>query len=202
MDPIAYLKAVATVEALRGNYEYAIEHSDRSEAVYVKVHRDGFWWGLRIAAHVPHYPCSADYEQVLVPPAINSVAEVAEQEQALIAAMRAGGMVIADPLEVDEAMFQAWRQKRDGVWQRGPRRTRWRWDESCGCWVLSRVGDREATIEEREDFAGDIPQLPPLVRLTPREQSAIRHRLNHRARWIYDETAAYGRATNGLRAAA
>ena len=202
MNPIAYLKSIATVEACRANYEFAIEHSDRSEAVYVKVWREGFWRGVRIAAHVPHYPCSGDYEQVLVPASIDSVDEIAEQEQLLIAAVRSGRMVIADPLEVDEAMFQAWRQKRHGVCQSGPRRTRFRWDESSDCWMLSRIGDRLPTDDEMLAFAAEAPTNSPVVRLTPREQSAVRHRLNHRARWIYDETAAYERAEDCLLSAA
>ena len=43
--------------------------------------------------------------------------------------IQSGGIVVADTAEVREAMFAAFRAKRDGVEMTGPARTRWRWRE-------------------------------------------------------------------------
>lgn len=144
IDAVNYLRDAAVEETARLGWEFDVDQSDRSEAVYVKVKRGEFWFGTRIASHEPFYECSADYQQVLVPRWVDDVTVLAEAERRLIEAVRDGGRVIADPQEISAALRQAWGEPR-----------------------------------------GRLSGLP----LSGREQSLIRHRLNFRARWIYDETA-------------
>lgn len=188
MDAIEYLKAVATVEACRGGYEYTIERSNVSEATYVKLRRDDTWYGIRIAAHVPYYASSADYEQILVPLEVLGAAEVAEAEAHLVRAVHHGGRIVADPQETAIALLQALRAKRHGAVVRGEQRTVWRWDENVLTWRLVRVDDRPAAPADEELLAQNHPGNAPEVHLSSAEQSAIRHRLNLRAEWSHEET--------------
>lgn len=188
MDAIRYLKAVATVEACRAGCEHVIERSNVSEATYIKLCRGGAWYGIRIAAHLPYYVSSADYEQILVPLEIENVAEVADAEADLVRAIHHGGRVVADPQETAVALLQALRTKRHGTIARGARRSVWRWDEHALVWRLVRVRDRTATPQDEERLATRQPASAPEVRLTSAEQSAVRHRLNLRAEWSHEET--------------
>ena len=203
-DSVDYLHAIATLECVRSGFKYRIERSELSEAFYVKIHRPGgerlndphaprYWWGTRVAAHSPVYRCSQDDAQVHVPRTVAEPGELASAERALVQHIRAGGRVVADPDEVREAMFAAFREKRDGVERTGPAGGRWRWRERSLRWRLIAVDGVPAA-----DVPGDLrravarfaPPDAPDARLTPREQSAVRHRLNARARWAYEEATA------------
>ena len=186
MDAIEYLTSVAVVEACRSGWPYRVERSDRSEAVYVKVLRDGHWRGLRIASHTPFYRCSADYEQVLVPRLVEGVTALADAEAAVVAAVRAGGTVVADPEEVHEALFRAWRDLRHGVEREGAGGTRWRWDETSLRWKSVSGLHNPGRDGDEADLA---PTDPPRQVLRPGAESDVRHRLNVRAVWAFDEQA-------------
>lgn len=187
MDAIEYLTAVAVVDACRAGHEYRIERSSRSEATYIKVCRGGTWYGLRIASHLPYYRSSADYEQVLVPRAVESAAELADAAAAVAAGVTTGGRVVADPSEVDEALFAAWRRLRHDVTAETSPGVRWTWDEDRLRWLPSPPADRRAASAEGRASNEEAPRDPPRPSLSPREESAIRHRLNLRAAWAHDE---------------
>jgi hypothetical protein len=142
VESVPYLAGVAVEAARRAGWECLCEQSDRSEATYVKVRRGEFWFGVRIACHEPWYACSADYLQILVPLWVESIEQLADAELRLCEAVVQGGLVIADPTEVDLALHQAL-----------------------------------ATIRERS----------PGAVLSGASQSAVRTRLNFRARWTFDE---------------
>ncbi|QDT14358.1 hypothetical protein [Alienimonas californiensis] len=212
VDSIEYLHAVVVLACVRTGLRYGIDRSDRSEAFYVKLFRPlgspsplggaprheaerGHWWGVRVAAHLPVYRCSQDYAQIHVPRTVADPAELRAAERGLIRQIEAGGRVIADPEEVREAMFAAFRTKRDGVERPGPAGGRWRWREKSLRWKLIAVdGVPAADVpgDVRRLVARFVPTEAPAVRLTPREQSDVRHRLNARARWAYEEERAAG----------
>jgi hypothetical protein len=161
VNVIEYLSAIAVVEACRSGFEYRVESSSRSEAVYIKIRRGASWYGLRLASHEPYYRCSADYEQFLVPPTVVHVAELANLEARLIQAVRAGGCVVADPIEVDEALFAAWRSLRDGATIETPPGVHWRWDEASLRWELAEITGRRASAEDRVAYAHMAPSDAP-----------------------------------------
>ena len=202
IDSVEYLHAVAVLTCVRAGLGYEIERSDRSEAFYVKVFRDGAagpgtWFGTRVASHLPVYRCSQDPAQIHVPRTVADPAELADAERRLVREIRAGGRPVADPDEVREALFAAFREQRDGAERPGPAGTRWRWRERTLRWKLTSVdGVPAADVPDgvRRAVARFAPPDAPDGRLAPREQSAIRHRLNARARWAYDETLAGGDA--------
>ena len=140
-----YLAGVAVEAARQAGWECHCEQSDRSEATYIKVRRGEFWFGVRIACHEPWYACSADYLQILVPLWVESIEHLADAEFRLCEAVRVGGLVIADPAEVDLALHHA-----------------------------------QITI--RASSPGAV--------LSGATQSAVRTRLNFRARWTFDEMQA------------
>ena len=200
-DSVDYLHAIAVLECVRSGLRYRIERSELSEAFYVKVFRPigagqgagGHWWGTRVAAHLPVYRCSQDDAQIHVPRTVADPAELAAAERELIRHLRTGGRVVADPDEVREALFAAFREKRDGVERVGPAGARWRWREKTLRWKLIAVdGVPAADVpgDVRRLVARFVPADAPDVRLAPREQSAVRHRLNARARWVYEESTA------------
>ena len=200
VDAVAYLHAVATLACVNTGRVYRIERSDRSEAFYVKVLRPGphpaagkHWWGTRVACHLPAYRCSHDYAQVHVLRTAAGPAELADAERELVAHVRTGGVPVADPNEVDEALFAAFRAERDGTERGGPAGTRWRWDEQRLRWRLIAVdGTPVANIppDLRRSLAGFAPPEAPAATLHPRTASSVRHRLNRRARWEYEEAVA------------
>ena len=120
-----------------------VERSVSSEAVYLKVDRGGYWFGIRIAAHPPAHLSSADCSQILIHDGTVLSPQLLDQ---LRESLTTGGEVVADPAEVREAILHA---------------------------HLRRPGDAE-------------------FRPTPSaaEISALRHRLNQRAKWCYDEETA------------
>ncbi|NNJ26150.1 hypothetical protein [Alienimonas chondri] len=155
--------------------------------------QSGAWWGTRVAAHQPVYRCSQDYAQIHVPREVADPAELDDAEQSLIAAIERGGRVVADPDEVREAMFEAFRGKRDGTERSGPAGARWRWREETLRWKLLSIDGvpaAEMPGDIRRAIAVFVPPDAPDVRLTPREQSEVRRRLNARARWTYEEQVA------------
>ena len=207
VDAIGYLHAAAVLACVETGLKYRIERSDRSEAFYVKLFRPddggaaengggGHWWGTRVAAHLPVYRCSQDYAQIHVPKRVPDPADLADARRELERQIRTGGIVVADPDEVREAMFAAFRAGRDGTETAGPAGTRWRWRERTLRWKLlaaDGVPAAELPGDLRRRLARFAPADAPATRLTPREQSAIRHRLNARARWTWEEaTAAAG----------
>jgi hypothetical protein len=187
MDAIDYLKALATIEACRGGYEFKIERSDVSEATYVKVRRDETWYGIRIASHPHYYASSADYEQVLVSLQVENAAELADAEADLVRSIHDGGRIVADPQETAFALLEELRAKRGRTIVRGDQRTVWKWDEDALFWRLLRVDNRAATPADERRLAHFRPLNAPEVRLTSAEQSAVRHRLNLRAEWAHEE---------------
>ena len=92
---VDYLEAVAVLTACRDRLPFYRDRSQSSEAVYVSVRRGDFWYGVRIAAHEPAYVCSADYEQVIVPPAVADPATLSRAERQVVQAVRHGGRVVA-----------------------------------------------------------------------------------------------------------
>ena len=131
--------------ARQAGWERHCEQSDRSGATYVTARRGEFWFGVRIACHEPWYACSADYLQILVPAWVESIEQLTHAEARLCEAVLQGGLVIADPEEVELALHQAL-----------------------------------AAIRERS----------PGAVLSGATQSAVRARLNFRARWTFDEMQA------------
>ena len=194
VDVIAYLHAAATLACVETGLKYRIDRSDRSEAFYVKVFRQddagGHWRGTRVACHLPVYRCSQDYAQVHVPRFATDPAELADARRELERHVREGGVVVADPDEVREAMFTAFREARDGAEVAGPAGTRWRWREKTLRWKLLSVDGvpaKEVPADLRRLAARFAPPDAPDVRLHPRVQSDVRHRLNRRARWEWEE---------------
>ena len=228
VDSIAYLHAAATLACVETGLRYRIERSDRSEAFYVKVFRPGSpsplggahthdappsgdgepgrtagdWWGTRVACHLPVYRCSQEYAQVHVPKFAADPAELADARRELERHIATGGVVVADPDEVREAMFAAFRASRSGTEAAGPAGTRWRWRERTLRWRLISVDGVSAAdlpADLRRAVARFTPPDAPDAHLPPREQSAIRSRLNRRARWAWEERLATdaARATGG-----
>ena len=216
VDSIAYLHAAATLACVGTGLKYRIERSDRSEAFYVKVLRpgspsplggarrenappsgdgepgeSGHWWGTRVACHLPVYRCSQDYAQIHVPKFAADPAELADTRRDLERHVADGGVVVADPDEVREALFAAFRESRDGVETAGPAGTRWRWREKTLRWKLLSVdGVPAADVpgDLRRLVARFVPPDAPDGRVHPRRQSDVRHRLNRRARWAWEES--------------
>ena len=218
VDSIAYLHAAATLACVGTGLKYRIERSDRSEAFYVKLFRPaspsppagasrresaspsgdgeagatgGHWWGTRVACHLPVYRCSQDYAQIHVPKFAADPAELAPARRELERHVRSGGVVVADPDEVREALFAAFRESRDAVETAGPAGTRWRWRERTLRWKLVSVdGVPAADVpgDLRRLVARFVPPDAPDGRVRPRRQSDIRHRLNRRARWAWEES--------------
>ena len=200
-DAIEYLHAVAVLACVESGLKYRIERSDRSEAFYVKLFRPeadpggggGAWWGTRVACHSPVYACSRDYAQIHVPRTVAHPDELAGAKRALLRVIRTGGEPVADPDEVAEALFAAFRARRDGAERDGPAGTRWRWAERTLRWRLTAVDGVPAAAvptDLKRSLARFAPPDAPDGRLPPREQSAIRHRLNRRARWAREECGA------------
>ncbi|MFK7737260.1 MAG: hypothetical protein AB8B50_14595 [Pirellulaceae bacterium] len=59
------LLCVAESVAEEHGYRMVLERSDRSEARYLHICRNGTWFGIRIATHLPVYACSRDYAQLV-----------------------------------------------------------------------------------------------------------------------------------------
>ena len=136
-----------------------VERSDRSEATYLHVERDAGWFGYRIASHEPFYPCSATYEQILVPRIVNEES-LNHYTVFLSESMSRAGKVVADPSEVQSAIAAAELRHADAVLTEDSNRSSWRWCADERVWVS---------------------------RLSAHGCSRIRHRLNFLAQWCYDE---------------
>lgn len=188
MNAIEFLLAVAKEAAAAQGWAVCCERSGLSEAVYVRVRRGSEWFGVRIASHAPVYDSSADYEQVLVPLEVESVAAIPIAIERVQNAVISGGWVVADPVEVDAAIRVARLARRHGVRVKKAARTTWEWSEPLQAWQLACVGNRLPKAEELVSLAHLTPQAPPCVRLGAIQESAIRHRHNVLARWAHEET--------------
>lgn len=86
----------AALEAECCGYELVLERSDRSEARYLHVCRQGTWFGIRIATHLPVYACSRDYSQI-----ITSRVPLSDERAYYVRLMREkvrdGGRIVANP---------------------------------------------------------------------------------------------------------
>ncbi|MCR9197822.1 MAG: hypothetical protein NXI04_04225 [Planctomycetaceae bacterium] len=93
-------RAAATTRGCR----LQIERSHPTEAVYLRLWRDGYWFGLRIAAHRPAYACSADFQQLLLPVSETPPEFCRHAAGTVERFVRDGGCVVADPVEVQQAV--------------------------------------------------------------------------------------------------
>lgn len=141
---IQRLVEFASEATSRAGFVFHLERSHPTEAVYLRVHRGGHWFGLRIAAHTPAYECSADFAQLFVPSFDVSDEWIREALRQVEAFVQSGGRVVADPAEVQEAIERAFME----------------------------------SSSERHRFPSTS------------QVCAIRHRLNFRARWTFDEEQA------------
>ncbi len=187
MNVIEFLEEVAAQTARLSGLELRTERSALSEAVYLKVRREGEWYGVRLAAHAPVYACSRDCAQVLVSPEGHDLGHFRPHALRVVAEVLVGGLVIADPDEVDQALLEARRMARDRARRKGPRNTTWEWSEAQAAWRLVAVRTRRPMEGEVARYAECQPSGPPVVRLSAQEESDIRHRWNVRARWTHDE---------------
>ena len=133
LEAIRSLLEFAACQLVDMGCEYVVESSDRSESRYLYVRRGDTWFGFRLACHIPVYPCSADYQQILIP-RYPSKDVLAQCQRFFGRALQEAGNVVADPDE-----------------------------------VLEEIALAEETATVTADRA-----------------SAIRHRLNYRARWVFD----------------
>jgi|GEM_PF-4606591 len=187
MKVIEFLEEVAVQTARLSGLELRTERSALSEAIYLKVRRQGQWYGVRLAAHAPVYACSRDCAQVLVSPEWNDLEHFRPHALRVVAEVLIGGLVIADPDEVDQALLEARRMARDRARRKGPRNTTWEWSEAQAAWRLVGVRTRKPMEGEDARYAPCQPAGPPVVRLSAQEESDLRHRWNVRARWTHDE---------------
>ncbi|WP_166827679.1 hypothetical protein [Thalassoroseus pseudoceratinae] len=107
INAVKHLRIVAIDLARAEGWELHTEKSNSSEAVYCTIRRSRYWYGIRIAAHRPAYVCSADYQQIVVPLRVAEVTTLAPAERQLRQALRSGGHVVADPVEVNTALIEA-----------------------------------------------------------------------------------------------
>lgn len=128
-----------------------IERSHPTEAVYLRLWRNGYWFGLRIAAHRPAYACSADFQQLLLP-----VSEIPPEfcqhaADTVERFVRDGGRVVADPVEVRQAVQQ--------LFVNSSTLGRRRWPSTAEvCAVRHRLNVRAAWSYEIE--TGDSAEFP------------------------------------------
>lgn len=194
MKVIDFLEVLAVRTAQQSALELRIDRSALSEAVYLKVRREGEWRGIRLASHPPVYACSRDPVQVLVPLEAVSPDDITPFALRVVAEVLVGGRVIADPDEVDRTLEEARRLARDGAWRRGARHTYWQWSETEAAWRLTRIRARRPQAGDAERYADCRPTAPPVVRLSAEAESAVRHRLNVRACWSHEESQAHQEA--------
>lgn len=187
MKVIEFLEEVAAQTARLSGLELRTERSALSEAVYLKVRRQGQWYGIRLAAHAPVYACSRDCAQVLISPEQSDLEHFRPHALRVVAEVLIGGLVIADPDEVDQALLEARRMARNRTRRKGPRNTTWEWSEGNLAWRLVGVRTRKPIEGEDARYVECQPEGPPTVRLSAQEESDLRHRWNVRARWTHDE---------------
>ena len=103
-DLIEELVQLARAAAASRGCRLHMERSHPTEAVYLRLWRNGYWFGLRIAAHRPAYACSADFQQLLLP--VSEIPPEFRQHAAdtVERFVRDGGCVVADPVEVQQAV--------------------------------------------------------------------------------------------------
>lgn len=172
---ILALLDLGIAESHRLGYRCEYESSDRSEAKYLYVCRSNTWFGYRIASHPPVYRCSADYQQILLPE-FAAGETLRRSKQFLTQAIETGGRVVANPSDVWSAIRQAEIELADGVMLRDEQGGAWRWSAELRDWTRIDSGDESIK-----------PSTAPRARLNAQGQCLIRHQLNFRAAWIYDE---------------
>lgn len=95
----------ASLVAEQADLPLHIQGSAASESVYLRVHRSGHWFGLRLSAHPAAHPSSSDFQQLLLPvnnpPSDDFVRMAKRQVEHFI---RLGGVVVADPEETEAAI--------------------------------------------------------------------------------------------------
>ncbi|MEM9355734.1 MAG: hypothetical protein AAGB04_05945 [Pseudomonadota bacterium] len=153
--------------------QVVIEHSDRSEAAYLHVQRGKTWFGYRIACHLPVYPCSADYQQIIVPR--DADADVfANSVEFLRLAVRSHGQIVASPAEVSGFI------KRVEV-ERDKNLTS---TTQAAVKINKRRNGRRPYHRPRGSRR--IQSKKSTAGLSHLEKCQIRHRLNLIARWTYE----------------
>ena len=123
MNFIEELGAYAVSLAGELGYPYHVERSHPTESVYVRVMRDGHWFGLRISAHDPAYDCSADFQQLMVPEQAAGEELQQSARREIDRFVQSCGRVVADPFEVQEAIQEAFLEARSGGRRRFPTTT-------------------------------------------------------------------------------
>lgn len=99
---IEKLLDVASDSCRRHGHRLHIQKSAASESVYLRVQRDGHWFGLRISYHPAAHNSSADFQQLLVPaedPVTSDFAQITRHRIHYF--VREGGTVVADPDETE-----------------------------------------------------------------------------------------------------
>ncbi|MEM9588647.1 MAG: hypothetical protein AAGA03_15305 [Planctomycetota bacterium] len=139
----SWLKALDTIHqaseeaATLNDLPMVIERSGGSEARYFHVHRDGTWFGFRVAAHLPCYACSRDYFQLLLEdPPDDGMRDYLSRQA--ISQIVAGMSVVADPHEVYSAIR---RKDSDTMTTRQiaqlrhqmNQRAKWAWEYESAC---------------------------------------------------------------------
>ena len=166
----------ARCEAEQIKYKLVIEFSDRSEAAYLHLERNSTCFGYRLACHLPVYPCSTDYQQILVP--WDAPATIHNHSARFLKrAMQIGGHVVANPAEVSECIKRIENQRLNEV------RTNQEVLEGREPYTSNDV--TKASFSKTHAFPRDIELKDN--RLTHLERSSIRHRLNLIARWTFEE---------------
>lgn len=103
-DLIEDLVQLARLQAANHACRLQIERSHPTEAVYLRLLRGCYWFGLRIAAHRPAYACSADFQQLLLPVSETPPEFYQHAADTVERFIREGGCVVADPVEVQQAV--------------------------------------------------------------------------------------------------
>lgn len=179
-ESVEHLVRVAVRRAEQLGLRLVLEKSDLSEARYLHLLRQATWFGFRIACHLPHYDCSADYHQVIVP--FDSEPNLLQRTEAYLQeALRQGGQVVADPAEVTVEIEAEEYRRVDGFLASDGEGNRWRWIASSARWIP------EASLHRSRSTG---PAFTPVVKLSSHQRCAIRHRLNHRAKWTFEERQA------------
>jgi len=146
-DFIDDLVQLARQEARARHCQLSIEYSHPTEAVYLRLLRQGYWFGLRVATHKPAYACSSDFQQLLLPVVADGPEIVEYARQTVRQFVHHGGNVVADPHEVQQEIQSLFISRSTA--------TRHRWPRTAEvCAVRHRLNVRAAwsyEIETRKD---------------------------------------------------
>jgi|GEM_PF-123921 len=93
--------------AQNSGYENHVAQSHRSESTYLRILRNGHWFGLRISSHEAVYSASADFEQLIVPVSKLCPEDFRSRAHAHVRRyLTHGGRVVASPQETEAAIRQ------------------------------------------------------------------------------------------------